>query len=338
MRSCRRPGRRVVTRTVGSAALLCAIVGLPAPPAGAARPLAASSGPCGTLQYDAGNPPTYSHVVMIMDENLSYAQLKASTTAPYLHGLADACGSEANMHAATHPSQPNYMAATSGIASGVGVHTAANNVFFQLQNAGRTWRAYAESMPAACSTATSSAPTYKTGHNPAFWYTDLRSPQNTCKQNDLPLAPGLDAAIDADALTAYTWIAPNLCHDIHWASACSYPRAQRVAMGDSWLADLVPRLTAMPSYRAGNTLIVITFDEGGEAATNGVDCTDPGYYPGHPDCKIATIVVSPYIVPGAVDGTDQNLYSLLGTTEDILGLARLNRAVGQPSMRPGLRF
>lgn len=44
------------------------------------------------------------------------------------------------------------------------------------------------------------------------------------------------------------------------------------------------------------------------------------------------------IVPGAQDGVDHNLYGLLGTTQDILGLARLNRAVGQASMRPGLGF
>ena len=55
-------------------------------------------------------------------------------------------------------------------------------------------------------------------------------------------------------------------------------------------------------------------------------------------CLIPTFVLSPYVVPGARDTRDHNLYSLLGTIEDILGLPRLGRAVGQPSLRPGLRF
>jgi hypothetical protein len=41
---------------------------------------------------------------------------------------------------------------------------------------------------------------------------------------------------------------------------------------------------------------------------------------------------------GATDSADHNLYGLLGDVEDILGLARLGRAVGQASLRPGLHF
>ena len=319
------------------AVLLAAVAWLPAPAAQAMR-VTRPPGPCGTLAYDQAHPPTYSHVVVIMDENMSYDQLRSSTLAPYLHSLAAACGSEGNMHAATHPSQPNYMAATSGIASGVGAHTNTPNIFFQLQAAGKTWRTYAESMPTACSSFVSTSPSYKPGHNAAYFYTDLRSPQNSCTKGDLPMSPGLDAALASDTLPSFSWIVPNLCDDMHWLSSCGVPRSQRAASGDKWLSALLPRLTALPSYHSGQTLILITFDEGGEGSTTGVDCTDPAYYPTHPDCHIAAVVVSPYIVPGAVDGTDQNLYSLLGTTEDILGLARLNRAVGQPSMRPGLRF
>ena len=72
--------------------------------------------------------------------------------------------------------------------------------------------------------------------------------------------------------------------------------------------------------------------------TAGADCTSPAYYSRHPDCQIPTVVVSPYVTPGTVDGTDLNLYSLLATTQDALGLPRLGRAVGQASMRATMRF
>ena len=146
-------------------------------------------------------------------------------------------------------------------------------------------------------------------------------------------------AIAADALPTYSWITPNRCNIFEWHAGCLSPSSARFAVGDQWLADLLPRLTAMPSYRAGKTLIVVVFDEGaGPGTTNGVDCTKPTYYRTHPDCQIPAVVVSPYIVPGSTDNTDLNLYSLLGTTQDVLGLPRLGRAVGQKSMRPGLRF
>ena len=299
----------------------------------------ADAGPCGGLPYDPVTPPTYDHVVVIMDENLSYPAFQMPGVAPYLHSVAASCGSETNMHAATHPSQPNYMAATSGIATTLGTHTDNDNIFNQAQVAGRTWGVFAESMPYNCAANNSTtAPNYKNGHNPAFWYNDLRTPVNTCKQNDVPMTPGLDNAINADTLPGYSWISPDMCNDMHWASTCTYPKTSRVAVGDAWLSALIPRLTAMPSYLAGKTLIIITFDEGGEAGTVGAPCTDPAYYAAHIDCNVPTLVISPYITPGATDASSQNLYSLLGTTEDILGYPRLGQAVNQPSMRPGLGF
>jgi hypothetical protein len=125
---------------------------------------------------------------------------------------------------------------------------------------------------------------------------------------------------------------------MHWLSGCSQPKSQRIGVGDAWLADLIPQLTAMPSYRAGQTLIVVTWDEGSGKEVNGSDCTSPAVYNSQPSCQIPTMIVSPYITPGRVDGADHNLYGLLGDIEDILGLPRLGRAVGQPSLRPGLGF
>jgi hypothetical protein len=73
-------------------------------------------------------------------------------------------------------------------------------------------------------------------------------------------------------------------------------------------------------------------------STKGVDCTDPKVYTQQASCLIPTYVLSAYVRPGSRDTSDQNLYSLLATTEDVLGYPRLGRAVGQPSLRAGLRF
>lgn len=302
---------------------------------GATDPLSrAVQAPCGFLAYDALHPPTYQHVVVIMDENISPSQLTA-TTAPYLTSVKSACGREGFMHAATHFSDPNYAAATSGVTTSAGAMTNNDNVFHQAQVAGDSWKAYEESMPRVCST---SAEPYNAYHDPAHWYSDLRTPTNTCATYDVPLVPALGNDLAAQVLPSYVWITPDDCHNMHWIAGCSQPKAQAIKTGDAWLGQIVPQILASPSYRAGRTLVFITWDEGSGNATKGVDCTDPKVYTTQASCRIPTYVLSAYVRPGSRDTSDQNIYSLLATTEDVLGYPRLGRAVGQPSMRPGLGF
>jgi hypothetical protein len=278
----------------------------------------------------------YQHIVVIMDENLSLAHEKQSGQATFLHQLKTQCGSYSNMHAATHPSQANYMAATSGKATSSGVYSSADNIFAQVERYGGSARNYAESLPDGCPRSQNSTPQWKAGHAPAFWYTDLAQAKG-CKTDLVPISQLYDD-IASDLLPTYAWVTPDACNDMHWLATCGYPQTSRVGVGDAWLSTLVDQLTSTPSYLAGQTLVIVTFDEGDGPATYGADCTARSYYQSHPDCRIATLVASPYIVPGAVDGSDQNLYSLLGTIEDILGYPRLGAAVGQGSMRPGLHF
>jgi hypothetical protein len=332
-------GRRArVTLLAAALALLATVPAIASAPTFARDPashtLRAAQTPCGFLAYDAAHPPTYRHVVVIMDENISPSQLSA-TTAPYLTSLKAACGREGFMHAATHFSDPNYAAATSGVTTSAGAMTPHDNVFHQAQAAGDSWKSYEESMPRACST---SDPPYNTYHDPAHWYSDLRTPTNTCATHDVPLVPALGNDLTAHALPTYVWITPNDCHNMHWVAGCTEPKAQAIKTGDAWLGQIVPRVLASPSYRAGRTLVLITWDEGSGTSTKGVDCTDPKVYTQQASCLIPTYVLSAYVRPGSRDTSDQNLYSLLATTEDVLGYPRLGRAVGQPSLRAGLRF
>ncbi len=312
---------------LGIVALAFGLATVPASPA-------AAGGPCGVLPYDPSAPPAYTHIIVIMDENTSYKTWLNSPAMPYTNSLALSCGSETNMHPATHPSKNNYAAATSGLAAS---YSASDNIFHQTQVAGQTWANYAESEGTNCQSTQTSF--YKNGHVPGTFYTDLKSPVNTCAQYQTPMGANFDSAVAADALPTYTWISPNECDGTYWVSSCSTPSTQRRAVGDTWLSHLIPRLTDMPSYTAGQTLIIITWDEGDGTMPHSIDCTSPTVYSTNNNyCTIPTIVVSPFIVPGVQDSADHNLYGLLGTTQDILGLPRLNRAVGQESMRPGLGF
>jgi hypothetical protein len=260
-------------------------------------PAAAAAGVCGR----AGATAPIRRVVWIVMENHSYSQIIGSGQAPYINRLASSCGLATRFTAEAHPSLPNYIAMTSGSTQGISdddgpsAHRlSAPSIFSQL---GSNWRALQESMPRAC--APSDSGSYAVRHNPPTYYTRVR---RACAAQDVPLRnpPQLSAR--------FTFVTPNMCHDMH---SCS------VRTGDRWLAGWLPRAVRSPQYRSGSTAIFITWDE------------DEGSSEQH----IPTIVVSPRTRKGTRSATAFNHYSLLRTTEELLGLPPLGAASGAPSMR-----
>src|SRR4051812_31933065 len=275
----------------------------PAPPSGGSggpSPFPSSSNPCGV----ASAPPAWQHVVWIVMENKAASQVIGSSGAPYLNGLAGACGTATSFFAESHPSLPNYIAMTSGSTQGITDDAAPSShplavpsIFSQL---GGDWRALEESMPANCAKA--NAGSYAVRHNPAAYYTNL-----DCAPHDVPLAATPDVS------ARFTFITPNLCSDMH---DCS------VSQGDGWLSAWMPKILDSPEYRSGTTAVFVTFDEDDHSSNN----------------HIATVVVSPSTPSGTVDVTRYDHYSLLRTTEEMLGLMPLGNAMNAPSMRAGMRL
>ena len=281
-------------------------------------PATAVAGPCGSVAV----PPAYRHVVWIWMENHSYGDIIGNKAqAPYLDALASECGLATNYHNISHPSLPNYLAATSGsgrdglpflswldCGPSVACDTSAASIFGQ----GETWKAYQESMPSNC--ARSNSGQYAVRHNPPPYYEKLSG----CASRDVPYAQlGTDLA--ANALPAFSFVTPNLIHDMHDGS---------IAQGDSWLARHLPALLNSAAYKSGTTAIFITWDEGsgGHQIENCATKTSDA------SCHVATIVVSPSTRAGTRSGILFNHYSLLGTAEQLLGLPRLNQASSYPTM------
>ncbi len=266
---------------------------------------------CGQL---AGGPPaTYSHVVVIMEENASYGAVIGNASAPYLNAVAQECALATNYHEDAGVSQPNYMAATGGFATGVGVFDHTASIFSQVPS----WIELEESMGANCG---GGGAFYKTGHDPAYWYTPLAS---ACKTHDVSMKGSDSGATGIPSqLPAYTWITPNLCHDHHWLAGC--PEADTApailkAM-DVWLSGTVQQITATADYKLGRTLILVTFDEGTT------------------DTRVATIAISAAVQP-VRDGAQYDHYALLRATENALGIgAYLGKAAGAGDMRAGMGF
>ncbi len=96
-------------------AAMVAVIGTATGAAVSSPAAAAASGPCGT----AAAPPAYRHVIWIWMENHSYSDIIGNTAqAPYINSLASSCGVATDYHNTTHPSLPNYLAATSGLSHG----------------------------------------------------------------------------------------------------------------------------------------------------------------------------------------------------------------------------
>jgi hypothetical protein len=223
-----------------------------------------------------------------------------TSSTPYTNALAARCGAATDYWAEARPSLPNYIAMTSGSTQGISDDNAPAShpldVPSIFSQLGNDWRSLQESIPANC--ALTSAGSYAVKHNPAAYYTNIRA---ACNQLDVPLADPPDIS------ARFTFITPNMCNDTH---DCG------LQVGDAFLAQLLTKVLDSPEYRSGTTAVFLTWDEGAG------------------DQHIATIVAAPSTPAGAIVGDRYNHYSLLRTTEEMLGLpVILGDAVTAPSMR-----
>jgi phospholipase C len=262
-------------------------------------------------------------------ENRGYRDIIGNkANAPYLNSLAARCGVATDYHVTTHPSLPNYLAATSGLSqSGLPVlsyldctvsavcDTSAASIFGQ----GESWKSYAESMPSNCDKSNSGE--YSVRHNPAVYYKRLSG----CAGRDVPYRQ-LAVDLAAGALPAFSFITPNLIDDMHDGT---------IAQGDTWLARHLPAILNSRQYRSGSTAVFITWDEG-SGGYPAEDCDDSTSTDG--SCRVPTIVISPSTRAGTRSGTFFDHYSLLATAEQLLRLPRLRSASSAATMTAAFRL
>jgi len=288
---------------------------------------------CGTTT----TAPKYRHVIVIFMENNSYKTIMGSTSTPYIHRLSNLCGLATNYHNITHPSLPNYLAATDGgslaevttpfvtdCTPSPGCESVSNNIFNQLNVKARRWKGYAESMPSNCDK--SNAGFYAPRHNPAVYYTDL----SNCSSRDVPLgttssSPLLQDFSSETTAPAFAWITPNLCDDMHGTAGCP---SNLLLTGDNWLKTWLPKLTSSAVYKKRDTAVFIAWDEG-EPGSSGEDCAANA---SDQSCHVVALVVAPSVKPGLRVRSLLSHYSLLKTSEDLLGLPELGQAKTAPGM------
>jgi hypothetical protein len=58
--------------------------------------------------------PSFSHIVVVVEENKDYSEIIGNPPAPYINSLATGGALLDNFTAITHPSEPNYFALYAG--------------------------------------------------------------------------------------------------------------------------------------------------------------------------------------------------------------------------------
>jgi hypothetical protein len=282
---------------------------------------------CGSVNHmtsstPAAPVPASDHVFLVVLENHGFGQVIGNPAMPYLNSLANSHGLVTSYFANAHPSIPNYFMLTTGNIetlddSFTGVINN-DNLVRALTAAGKTWKAYVESLPATGYTGPDSG-TYLKRHNPFSYFSDvMNSPAQAANMVSFSQFP---ADLAAGNLANFVYILPNSQDDAHdcpsGASSCD--DNAKLAAADNWLRSNVDPLVNSPNF--GNSILVITFDEAQE-----LDLTDGGG-------QVATVLVGPHVKPGFRSNTMFQHQSTLRLILDALRVTDMPGAsAGAPSM------
>lgn len=269
------------------------------------QPGATTTAACGWAPVP---PRLYQHVIWIWMENKTWDQvLGNASSSPYATSLANQCGTATHYSSVGRPSLPNYIGATSGSTQGISDDNSpsahpitGDNLFRQVRASGGSERSYVEAMTSPCQLA--SGGQYAVKHNPASYYTGPGD-RSACQADDVPFAAFANDLAQG-RLPTFAFVTPDLCNDTH---DCS------VKTGDAWLAGHLPDLLNSPAYRSGTTAVFVIWDE---------------------ETPMPNVIIAPSTRPGTVVTSSINHYSLLRTTEELLGLpTSLGAAASAGSVR-----
>jgi len=244
--------------------------------------------------------PRPAHVVVIVEENKSLAEIVDNGRAPFINSLARRGALFTQSHGVTHPSLPNYLALFAGVTNdngdgcpATGFSRTAPNLASELLAVHRTFGGYAEGLPAPGSSVCA-AGSYARKHAPWVEFTNV----SASVQKPFAQFP------EYSRLPTVAFVVPDVDDDMHDGS---------IAAGDDWLVKNLGKLVAWAESH--DTLVVLTWDEGYDAYNT-----------------IPTIFFGPMVRPGRYS-TPITHYDVLRTLETMYGLSPSGGAAGVMPIR-----
>ena len=259
-----------------------------------------------------GTVPVVGHVFIVVEENADYTNVIDSPAMPYLNGLATRYGLATEYYANTHPSIGNYFMMTVGkIVTNNDGYTGTvtdDNIVRHLLAAGKTWKAYAEDLPAVGYHAAGDSGKYASRHNPLSYLSDVVN--DPAQVTNLVPFSQFAADLANNALPNYAFIVPNLCNDAH---DCP------LATADAWLQTNIDPLITSPGFQQDGLLIILFDESGGDLQ--------------HGGGRIAWVVVSAKVKPGYRSAALYQHENTLRLAAEALGLTTFpNAAAGAANM------
>ncbi len=272
----------------------------------------------------------FQHVFVIMMENTGFDTLIGNSNAPWINSAASQFGVANNYFGVSHPSQPNYVAATSGALNGVtndsDITIDVPNIVDQIEGSGRTWKGYMQSYFAGGNTNklahSAGNQLYERKHNPFVSYLDVQS--NPARMANLVDFSEFATDLASGNVPDYSWISPDQCHDMHGRGApstdpCNFGDVSGlISTGDAFLSDTVVKIMASPAW-TGNSVIFVTWDEsdftgsGDSGFGDDRGCCDS--VPNHGGGHVLTLVISHSDHTARTSAVAYNHYSMLATIE-----------------------
>jgi phosphatidylinositol-3-phosphatase len=245
--------------------------------------------------------PTLAHVVIVVEENRSQANIIGNQSAPFINALAANGAMMAQSFAETHPSEPNYLALFAGDTFGVTkdvcpVNAGAQpNLGSELLAAGYTFVGYAEGLPSVGS-AVCSAGKYARKHVPWANFTNI-PPTNSVPFSAFPMG-------SYASLPTVSFVIPNNDDNMHDGS---------IAAGDAWLNR---QLSGYANWAvANNSLLIVTWDEDDNTSRN----------------QIPTVFYGAHVQRGSYNEQITH-YNVLSTLEQMYGLPKTGNAASAPAI------
>jgi hypothetical protein len=294
----------------------------------------------------------FKHVFVFMMENTGIEALQKNPNAPWINQAIQTYGVAGNYFGVTHPSQPNYIAATAGTTAGVpndnDVTVDLPNIVDQLEAKQHTWKGYMQGLSLCGGDKLAHAcgiQEYERKHNPFVSFSDVQSsPARMANIVDLSQLDADLASKDGKAVPDYSWISPDQCHDMHGRGGtgipndpCDFSQVQGlIQAGDTFLSTYVGKIMASKAW-SGDSAIIITWDESdftgspdnfGFGDTRGCCDADPGG--GH----VLTIVINRNSNGPSASFQLYNHYSLLSTIENAWNLGCLANTCDTANVKP----
>src|SRR5207249_338837 len=264
-----------------------------------------------TVNATVSSSAPFQYIVTILMENNGLCDVtpslvsgcgSSSIPSPYLTTLAQTYGFNTHYTGISHPSEPNYVALFGGSTLGISsdgnccFQLNAPNLVDRLEAAGLTWKAFAED--ASGSGTCSFMPPREGDHYPFIDFSDMKTSARCANMltTTSPLDPEFVGALNRATLPNYVWLTPNDTDNMHSSS---------VAVGDAYLATLVPLILSSRMFTTQNAALFIVFDEGSDFCPTGNSKSD---------CVVAEWA-GPAVKKAYTSTTSYDHYSYLSTLE-----------------------